>query len=201
MADRKGFRFHQGNVYWFFTIDRPIHETQVSRFDSEFDEKIDEILLKPRTKQARLTKKWRQHLNSITHDGYGSFRLDFDSEMEDYTDSELEAFNEDLLEIVAYLPIVETIRMWINIEEDTEDCVESWGIEDAITTYIDSVLDSGYRLKQCDVEDIFCYKRDNPELINLIANDFLFRKLKGQDVVCKEKPQTKESLAAVFETA
>ena len=186
MAERKSFRFHNDNVYWFFPLDRPIHSDQVSRFDAEFDAKIEKILLKPRTKQARLTKKWRAHLNSITHDGYGSFRLDFDSEIGDYTDAELEAFHEDIFEIVAYLPIVETIRTWIGIEEDTADFVECHGIEDAVAYYIDAVLDSGYELHQRDVEDIFNYNNKDPKVAQMIANDFLFRKLKGLDVVCKE---------------
>jgi hypothetical protein len=106
MSERKGFRFHNDSVYWFFPIDRPIHQEQVSRFDREFDEKIEKILLTPRTKQARLTRKWRDHLISIQHDGYGSFRLDFETAMEDYTDAELAAFNEDIFEIVAYLPML-----------------------------------------------------------------------------------------------
>jgi hypothetical protein len=198
MADRKGFRFQNDNVYWFFTLDRPIHRDQVSRFDQEFDAAIDEILLKPASKdvlRARVTKKWRAHLNSITHDGYGSFRLDFDSEIGDYTDAELEAFNEDIFEIVAYLPIVETIRNWIGIEEDLEDFIECHGAEDAMEMYIDAVLDSGYRLCQRDVEEMFM-----PHITaQAIANDFLFRKLKGQDVACKEVKQAKESLADCFE--
>ena len=185
MSDRKGFRFHNDNVYWFWQIDRPIHQEQVSRFDKEFDAVIDSIMLKPRTKQARLTKKWRNHLNSITHDGYGSFRLDFDSEMADYTDAELEAFNQDLVDIVCELPIVETIRLWIGIEEDLEEYIESQGAEDAMTWYIDAVLDSGYELHQRDVEEMFV-----PHITaQAIANDFLFRKLKDQDVVCKEVKQ------------
>ena len=185
MSDRKGFRFHNENVYWFFTLDRPIHQEQVSRFDKEFDLKIDKILLKPRSKAACLTKKWRAHLNSITQDGYGSFRLDFDSQMADYTDAELEAFNEDLIEIVAYLPIVETMRSWIGIEEDLEEYIESHSAEDAMTYYIDAVLDSGYRVCQRDVEEMFV-----PHITaQAIANDFLFRKLKDQDVVCKEVKQ------------
>lgn len=190
MSERKGFRFaNDGNVYWFFTLDRPIRDTQVSRFDREFDAVIDKILLKPRTKQARLTKKWRDHLNSITQDGYGSFRLDFEAEMEDYTDAELAAFNEDIFEIVAYLPIVETIRTWIGIEEDLEDYIESHGAEDAMEMYIDAVLDSGYRLCQRDVEEMFM-----PYITaQAIANDFLFRKLKDQDVVCKEVKQEVEA--------
>jgi len=186
MSERKGFRFHNDNVYWFFPIDRPIHNDQVNRFETEFDEKIEKILLKPRTKQARLTKKWRNHLTSITHDGYGSFRLDFEAEMEHYTDAELEAFNEDIFEIVCYLPIIETIRTWIGIEEDTADFVECHGIEDAVAYYTDGVLDSGYRLCQRDVEDIFNYNNKDPKVAQMIANDFLLRKLKGQDVVCKE---------------
>jgi hypothetical protein len=189
MSERKGFRFHNDNVYWFWQIDRPIHRDQVNRFDQEFDAVIDKILLKPRTKAARLTKKWRNHLNSITQDGYGSFRLDFDSEMADYTDAELEAFNEDIFEIVAYLPIVETIRNWIGIEEDLEEFIESQGAEDAMTYYIDAVLDSGYELHQRDVEEMFM-----PHITaQAIANDFLFRKLKGQDVVCKEVKQVMET--------
>jgi len=195
MSERKGFRFHQGNVYWFFPIDRPIHNDQVNRFETEFDEKIEKILLKPRTKQARLTKKWRNHLNSITHDGYGSFRLDFDSEMADYTDAELESFHEDIFEIVCYLPIVETIRTWIGIEEDLQYYIDDHGAEDAMEMYIDAVLDSGYCLDQRDVEEMFV-----PHITaQAIANDFLFRKLKGQDVVCKEVKQAKESLADCFE--
>lgn len=200
MADRKGFRFYKGDVYWFFTIDRPIHADQVSRFDAEFDEAIDKILLKPRTKAARLTKKWRQHLNSITHDGYGSFRLDFDSEMEDYTDDELEAFHNDIQDIVCYLPIIESITRWISIEEDTEYWIEEDGLEDTMCDYIDTVLESGYRLSQSDVEQMFNDNND-PQIAQMIANDFLFRKLKGQNVVCKEVPQVKESLADCFETA
>jgi hypothetical protein len=196
MSERKGFRFYQGNVYWFFPLDRPIHNDQVNRFETEFDEKIDEILLKPRSKAARLTKKWRNHLTSIQHDGYGSFRLDFEAEMEHYTDAELEAFNEDIFEIVCYLPIMESIRTWIGIEEDTEDFVECHGIEDAMTYYIDAVLDSGYRLDQGDVEDIFNYNNKDPKIAQMIANDFLFRKLKGQDVVCKEIQTTPEMVAA-----
>jgi len=189
MSERKGFRFHNDNVYWFFTLDRPIHSDQVNRFDTEFDAKIDSIMLKPRTKAARLTKKWRDHLTSITNDGYGSFRLDFESEMEDYTDAELEAFNEDIFEIVAYLPIVETIRNWIGIEEDLEDIIECHGAEDAMEMYIDAVLESGYQLHQRDVEQMFI-----PHITaQAIANDFLFRKLKGQDVVCKEVKQELET--------
>lgn len=193
MSERKGFRFHQGKVYWFFPLDRPIRDTQVDRFDQEFDAKIDSIMLKPRTKQARLTKKWRDHLLHISHDGYGSFRLQFESEMEHYTDAELEAFNEDIFEIVCYLPIVETIRTWIGIEEDTVDFVECHGIEDAVRLYIDNVLDSGYCLDQGDVEDIFNYRNKDPKVAQMIANDFLMRKLKGQDVVCKEVQQELEA--------
>ena len=195
MSERKGFRFHNDNVYWFFTLDRPIRNTQVDRFETEFDAVIDKILLKPRTKDARLTKKWRNHLNSITHDGYGSFRLDFDSEMEDYTDAELEAFYDDIFEIVCNLPIVETIRTWIGIEEDLQYYIDDHGAEDAMEMYIDAVLDSGYCLDQRDVEEMFV-----PHITaQAIANDFLFRKLKGQDVVCKEVKQAKESLADCFE--
>jgi hypothetical protein len=186
-TERKGFRFaNDGNVYWFFTLDRPIRNTQVDRFETEFDAVIDRIRLTPRTKQARLTKKWRDHLTSITNDGYGSFRLDFESQMEDYTDAELAAFDEDIFEIVCNLPIVETIRTWIGIEEDTEDFVECHGIEDAMEMYIDAVLDSGYRVCQSDVEDMFNWDNKDPKIAQMIANDFLFRRLKGQDVVCKE---------------
>jgi hypothetical protein len=86
---------------------------------------------------------------------------------------------------VAYLPIVETIRNWIGIEEDLEDIIECHGAEDAMEMYIDAVLESGYCLHQRDVEEMFV-----PHITTqAIANDFLFRKLKGQDVVCKEVKQ------------
>jgi hypothetical protein len=183
MSERKGFRFAtNGKVYWFFSLEIPIHSDQVSRFDAEFDLKIDEIMRSPRTKQARLTRQWRDHLNSINSDGYGSFRLQFDSEMEDYTDAELESFTEDIFEIVCYLPIVETIRTWIGIEEDLEDYIECHGAEVVMSDYMDAVLDSGYRLHQRDVEKMFL----KHITAQTIANDFLFRQLKGQDVVCKE---------------
>ena len=197
MSERKGFRFAKdGNVYWFFTLDRPIRRPQTDRFDQEFDAVIDKIMLRPRTKQARLTRKWRDHLTSITNDGYGSFRLDFESEMEDYTDAELAAFNDDIFEIVCNLPIVETMQYWIGIEEDTEDFVECHGAEDAMEMYIDAVLESGYRLHQSDVEDIFNWDNEDPKMAQIIANDFLLRKLKGQDVVCKELQTTPEQAVA-----
>lgn len=195
MSDRKGFRFHQDKAYWFWTIDRPIHSDQVNRFESEFDARIDEILLKPRTKQARLTKKWRDHLISITQDGYGSFRLDFDSELQDRTDAELESFCEDIFELVCSLPIVETISSWINMEEDLSGYLEYSEPLEVMTDYIDAVLDSGYRLKQCDVEEMFGQYFAHTDTI---AQEFLVRKLKGQDVVCKPVPEVKESLADCF---
>jgi hypothetical protein len=193
MSDRKGFRFAtNGNVYWFLPLDRPIRSEQVNLFDSEFDAVIDKIMLKPRSKQARLTKKWRQHLNSITHDGYGSFRLDFDMEMADYTDAELQSFYDDILELVIGLPIVQTITHWISIEENTSYYIEEDGIEYTMNEYIDSVLESGYRLAQRDVEEMF-NESNNPAVAKMIAQDFMLRKLRGQDVVCKEVSEVKET--------
>jgi hypothetical protein len=184
-TDRKGFRFHQDTAYWFFTIDRPIHRVQVNRFDAEFDEAIDEIFLKPRSKEARLTKQWRNHLDTITHDGYGSFRLDFDDEMENYSDTELESFNEDIFEIVSNLPIIYELYTWINIEEDIDHYIANSGIENTMSYYIDSVLDCKYQVDQRDVGDLF-----NPEndatISQMIANEFLVRKLKDQNVVCRD---------------
>ena len=184
-TDRKGFRFHGDTVYWFFTIDRPIYSAQVNRFDAEFDEVIDKIFLKPRSKQARLTKKWRNHLNSITHDGYGSFRLDFDDEMENYSDTELESFSEDIFNIVSNLPIVQTIYSWISIEEDIDYHIENDDIADIMSIYIDNVLDSKYQVDQTDVEDLFNFNND-ATISQMIANEFLVRKLKDQNVVCRD---------------
>ena len=184
-TDRKGFRFHQDTAYWFFTIDRPIHRVQVNRFDAEFDEVIDKIFLKPRSKQARLTKKWRNHLDTITHDGYGSFRLDFDEGMENYYDTELESFSEDISNIVSNLPIIHEMYTWISIEEDIDYHIENDDIADIMSSYIDSVLDCKYQVDQTDVGDLF-----NPEndatISQMIANEFLVRKLKDQNVVCRD---------------
>ena len=184
-TDRKSFRFHGDTAYWFFTIDRPIYRAQVNRFDAEFDEVIDKIFLKPRSKQARLTKKWRNHLNSITHDGYGSFRLDFDDEMENYSDTELESFSEDIFDIVSNLPIVQTIYSWIGIEEDIDYHIENDDIKDIMSIYIDNVLDSQYQVDQKDVEDLFNFNND-ATISQMIANEFLVRKLKDQNVVCRD---------------
>jgi hypothetical protein len=184
-TDRKSFRFHQDTAYWFFTIDRPIYSAQVNRFDAEFDEVIDKIFLKPRSKQARLTKKWRNHLDNITHDGYGSFRLDFDDGMENYSDTELESFNEDILEIVSNLPIIQTIYMWISIEEDIDYHMENGDIEDIMPSYIDHILESEYQVDQRDVNDLFNFNND-ATISQMIANEFLVRKLKDQNVVCRD---------------
>ena len=187
MSERCGFRFHQNEeVYWFWPIDRPIHENQKQKLVDAIESEVHQRMAKPRSKQARLTKKWYQHLDNITHDGYGSFRLDFDYDgMDALTDAELQDCYEDILNLVVYSPIIETIRNWIGIEEDLEDFIECHGAEDAMTYYIDAVLESGYRLHQRDVEEMFM-----PHITaQAIANDFLFRKLKGQDVVCKEVKQ------------
>jgi hypothetical protein len=146
---------------------------------------IDKIFLKPRSKQARLTKKWRNHLNSITHDGYGSFRLDFDDEMENYSDTELESFSEDILNIVSNLPIVLTIYSWISIEEDIDYHIENDDIEDIMSIYINNILDCEYQVDQKDVEDLFNFNND-AEISQMIANEFLVRKLKDQNVVCRD---------------
>jgi hypothetical protein len=183
-TDRKGFRFHQDTAYWFFTIDRPIYRAQVNLFDAEFDEAIDKIFLKPRSKQARLTKQWRNHLDTITQDGYGSFRLDFDEGMENYSDSELESFSEDILNIVSNLPIILTIYSWISIEEDIDYHIENDDIEDIMSIYIDNILDSKYQVDQKDVEDLFNFNNDTT-ISQMIANEFLVRKLKDQNVVCR----------------
>ena len=185
MSDRSNFRFRNDQVFWFFTIDRPIHNEQLHRFEQEFGDRIDEILSKPRTKAARLTRKWVQQFRVVQNDGYGSFRLEFESELENYTDAELASFHEDISEICCELPIVESIRIMDGIEEDLDDYIECHGAEDAMTFYIDAVLESGYRLAQSDVEEMFM-----PHITaQAIANDFLMRKLKGQNVVCKEIKQ------------
>jgi len=54
-----------------------------------------------------------------------------------------------------------------------------------MSSYIDNVLDSQYQVDQRDVEDLFNFDND-ATISQMIANEFLVRKLKDQNVVCRE---------------
>jgi len=181
--DVGSFRPGDNEIHWFFTIDRPLHNTQVMKLSDEIDEFIQ---------ICSSTPKWYEYYSGTTHDGYGSFRLDFDPSIWDLSDQELEEISEDIFEMVIQTDIIDTLNIWTSIEEDLEGYLESQPREEVMEMYIDAVLDSGYRIKQCDVEDIFNWDNEDPRMAQIIANDFLLRKLKGQNVVCKELQTTSE---------
>lgn len=170
-------------VNFFYVLDKPIYDTQTELLMADLEEDSKSIHAAGTRKKAwRIRKLWWDHLLSIDHDSYGSFVLEFDNEIMSLTDLQLEQCNDDIHTAISNSKFMEAMCVWMGIEEDTDDMVESWGAEDAMNTYIDAVLDCGYKMEQSDIETIF----ENHLTQQTIAQECLLRSLKGQKIELKQ---------------
>jgi hypothetical protein len=188
---RAGFRFVQPRnswndpeVYCFFGIDRPIHSAQTQRVMSDLEQDTISLKANRRKKAYKAAFKtralWWDHFESLNHDGYGSFRLEFDTAIWELSDDELEACYQDIQDTICSTAFMCDIMSWIDMEEDLQYHIDEDTAETAMIRYVDLVLRTGYRADQGSVMDLF---EDHLDPF-IIGQHFLMRLLRGENVKC-----------------
>jgi len=179
---RSGFRLVDGEVLYFFNVDCPLYNEQIDMVWNDINAQVSVMMQKPRSKNFQLLKKWWQHLNGMGHDGYGSFRMNFDSDIWDFDDNMLEKFSEQINEMFCETQFAMNKCITDEIEYDMECMLENTTPHELLQLYINLVLENGYKVSQSDVADIFENHLDSQE----IANEFLMRKLRDENVKIME---------------
>lgn len=182
MKSRFGFRLSGNKVMFFFNVDCPLYDKQLDMVWQDINAQANIILQKPRSKNAQLLKKWYDSLNGISHDGYGSFRMDFDGDIWDFDDKMLEKFSEQINEMFCETQFAMNKCITDEIENDIECLLENHTPHELLQLYINLVLENGYKVSQSDVADIFENHLDS----QVIANEFLARKLRDENVKIME---------------
>ena len=175
-------------VYLFYGIDVPLYKTQIAMLWDEMNEDTAKLFVKPRSKDAKRRNKWWRHLDSLGHDGYGSFRLEFNSAIMDYKESELRDLTEDIFCLINETEFMSNMNMWMGIEEEgpsTWIADADMTAEECLDWYVDYVLKCGYSVSQRELEDLFS------ELLTAeqIGSNLLLRKLKGENVELTEQKE------------
>ena len=125
----------------------------------------------------------------MTHDSYGSFRLDFEEEILDYDKDTLASINEDIFCLLNETKFMSNVMTWQSIQNDIDEYVESYDTAEAVLElYLDCSFASGYSVLQTEIEDIFC-NYGKVLSFEAVSEKFLMLALAGKNVVLKETKQ------------
>ena len=176
---------YQGSdVFMFYTLDRPIYQEQIDLLWVDLNRAYEQYA-KPRQKGRIQFLKWWNPLETINQDGYGSFKLHFDLSLwDDSTDSELEQYGEQIVDIILQGDFVDNICRMDSYDEEGCDYFindEGYDIDDLFENYCDIQRDCGYSLGQVEIEQYF----EGHLTQDQVAARLLPRLLKGERITMR----------------
>ena len=139
----------------YYTVDRPLYSEQVDMVLNDLQDFVARY-----AKSSKLTNTWWQLFDSISHDGYGSFVLDFELGILDLDEKTQSEIYYEIMDIINCGDFMCAMNSWISIEEDHDYALQCFEEGELVSTYVNSVLDCGYNLNERDIVETLTYNFD-----------------------------------------